>query len=184
MSFRSRLFIALLSLSISACVGHFRYESRGTVVLASSEQPSEALLYWYGDDGRLWYGKRYKQSDSDIVMRVCGTTPKSFVPSGEGDAELQLLSRSGDRQVAKVDSTGDVVALNAPKRLPPNSTCGGIAVSGAKALTEDLTAGVEPQLFILCDNQQRPDRYPKPRRYLFKEVTKTKVAGNEAPEGC
>ena len=184
MNFRSGLFVALLSLSISACVGHFRYESRGTVVLTSSEQPSEALLYWYGDEGRLWYGKRYKQSDSGIEMRVCGATPKSFVPSGEGDAELQLLSRSGDRQVVEVDSTGDVVALREPKRLPPNSTCGRIAASGAEALTEYLAAGVEPQVFILCDNQQRPDRYPKPRRYLFEAVTKTEVVGNAEPEGC
>ena len=81
MSFRSRLFIALLSLSVSACVGHFRYESRGTVVLASSEQPSEALLYWYGDEGRLWYGKRYKQMCSGETAATITENPSDIGPA-------------------------------------------------------------------------------------------------------
>lgn len=184
MRLRAAASITVLAVLASACVGHYRYESRGSVVTAPSGAPSEALLYWYGDEGRLWYGKAYKQTDSGVVLRVCGTTPKSFVPAGEGDEGLQLPSRSGDRQVARVDGSGEVIPLNEPKPLRPNSSCGRIAVAGAGVLADDLVDGVEPQVIILCDNQRTPGRYPEPRRYLFEAVTKIEVSGNEAPAGC
>ena len=148
----------------------------------SSGGSTNALLYWYGDDGRLWYGKRYKQIDSDLEMNICGATSKQFVPAEGGNVGLQLPSRSGDLQVAEVGSGGKVVRLPEPKRLKPGAGCGKVSVQGTMVSTDDLDEARKPEVIILCENQRSPDRYPKIGRYVFNPVTKTKVKGNDPPE--
>ena len=158
---------------LSSCIGHYRYESAGTVNVSGESR--NALLYWYADDGRRWYGKRYRQVDTDLELIVCETTPKSFEPDPSGKS-LQLSSRSGDRQIARVETaTGEVVLLPEPKRLVVGSDCGHISLSGDNTLTDDLVVGTEPQVFFICDNPRNPVRYPQSRRYQFDDVYKVKV---------
>jgi len=171
--------VVLVALA-SGCVGHYRYESRGIVFVAENQQ-ANAVMYWFGDDGRMWYGSRYRQTDTDIEMNVCGMTSKSFEPAGEEQSSLQLLSRSGDQQVAAPDDAGNVIRLPEPKPLRPGSECGRVAVGQAKALTDDLQPGVEPDVIILCENVQKSERYPDARLYEFQAVVRVKVKENEPP---
>ena len=179
MNFRFRVVTLCLAIGLSACVGHYRYESRGTVVEPGGSERS-AVLYWYSDEGRLWYGPSYAEHDSDIEVLVCEMTPKSFVPSDSDRPEL--VSRSGDQLAAEVDSTGQVVWLEAPVRLRPGSDCGSIQTADGTALPEDLTEGETPQVLFLCHNPGLPERYPKPDLYAFGPVTQTEVIDNEAPQ--
>ena len=181
MQVRTTLLVCVLSLLISGCIGHYRFESRGSVTSSSGES-TNALLYWYGDDGRLWYGKRYQALDSGLELNICGATSKQFTLPEEANTGLQLPSRSGDRQMAQVNSDGKVGKLPEPKRLPPGSSCGQISIAGKPALTEDLSVGAKPEVIILCENERTPDRYPATGLYEFTSVTKTEVAGNVPPE--
>jgi len=182
MQVRTVLNICVLSLLIGGCIGHYRYESQGSVTKASGGT-SNALLYWYADDGRLWYGKRYQAVDSDLEMNICGATSKQFAPPEESNKGLQLPSKSGDQQIARFHSRGGrVVNLPEPKRLTPGSSCGQISIAGKSVSTEDLTAGEKPEVIILCENQRKPERYPAIGLYQFKVITKTKVDGNVPPE--
>lgn len=182
MHVRTVLSVCVLSLLLGGCIGHFRYESQGSVT-TSTGGTNNALLYWYGDDGRLWYGKPYQAVDSGLEMNVCGATSKQFEPEEGENLTLQLPSKSGDQQIARFDSRGGrVVNLPEPKRLTPGSSCGQISIAGQAASTEDLTAGEKPEVIILCENQRKPERYPAVGRYKFNAITKTKVDGNVPPE--
>jgi hypothetical protein len=131
----------------------------------------------------LWYGKRYREVDSDLEMNICGATSKQFAPPEESNKGLQLPSKSGDQQIARFDSRGGrVVNLPEPKRQTPGSSCGQISIAGKAVSTVDLTAGEKPEVIILCENQRKPNRYPAVGRYEFKAITKTKVDGNVPPE--
>lgn len=178
---RTTLLVSILSLLISGCMGHYRYESRGSVTTSSGES-SNAILYWFADDGRLWYGKSYKQVDSGLEMNVCNATSKQFVPAGDDNTVLQLPSRSGDRQVAHVVSSGEMVRLPEPTKLKPGNSCGRISVTGSAVSTEDLSEGAKPEVILLCENVSKPDRYPEIGRYEFKAITKTKVKENLPPD--
>ena len=178
---RTSLLVGMLFLLLSSCIGHHRYESGGNVTLSSGES-AHALLYWYGDDGRLGYGKRYKEIDSDIEMNICGATPKPFTPTEEDGSGLQLPSRSGDLQVARVDKTGKVVRLPEPKRLKPGASCGRVSIAGTMVAVEDLQEGVVPEVHILCENQRSPSRYPQIGHYVFNAITKTTIIGNAPPD--
>jgi hypothetical protein len=182
MHVRTILYVCVLSFLISGCIGHYRYESKGNVTTASGGT-SNALLYWYGDDGRLWYGRRYQAVDSGLEMNVCNATPKLFEAKEGENVTLQLPSKSGDVQIARFNSRGGrVVNLPEPKRLTPGSSCGQIFIAGQAASTEDLVVGEKPEVIILCESLRNPDRYPDVGRYAFKAITKTKVDGNVPPE--
>ncbi len=180
MHFKTVLLLCVISLLMGGCIGHYRYESKGSMTKSSSGT-SQALLYWYGDDGRLWYGRRYQAVDSGLEMKVCQGTPKQFVPMGNQNVTLHLPSRSRDHRVAEVDSSGTVVKLPEPEILKAGSSCGQISIGGQAASTEELTVGVKPEVIILCESQRNPDRYPAVGRYEFQAVTMTKVDGNEPP---
>ena len=180
MSARLVVVLSVVILLCSGCVGHYLYESHGTISMTPDGQ-SDAALYWYADEGRLWYGRRYKESDSDIDLIVCNVPPKTFVPAGHGQTELQLLSRSGDRQIAALEN-GDVVLLPSPVPVGIERKCGRLLVAGDDVITSGLLPGMEPEVIILCTNMLNPDRYPEARRYDFQPVIKTKVEGRPEPE--
>ena len=180
MPFKTVLLLCVMSLLMGGCIGHYRYESKGSVT-KSSTGTSQALLYWYGDDGRLWYGRRYQAVDSGVEMKVCKGTPKPFVPLGNENVTLHLPSKPRDHRVAEVDSSGKVGKLPEPEILKAGNSCGQISIGGQAASTEDLTVGEKPEVIILCESQRNPDRYPVVGRYEFKAITMTKVDGNESP---
>ena len=173
MRIKTILLIGLLSLLLSSCIGHHRYESRGSVTMSFGK--ADALMYWDGDDGLLWYGKRYKDIDSDLEMNICGATSKNFVPASETNHKLQLSNKGGDLQVAKVDNSGHVVRLSEPKRMPAGTSCGHIEVGETMVSIEDLGEGAKPEVIILCEKERPRDRYPQIARYEFGAVTKTRI---------
>jgi hypothetical protein len=175
-----KLLLLFALVALSGCIGHYRYESQGEVSIADSQQRA-ALLYWYVDDGRLWYGKAYKQPDSSLGLIVCGTPPSNFDGGDAGDP-LVLKSRSGDRQVVELNEQGRVVELSDSGRLPVGSSCGGIDIDGKPATSDHLVEGAIPRISILCDNPGRPGRYPVAGIYVFGEVSRAKVENREAPD--
>ena len=179
----NRIFVTAIVFSLallSGCVGHYRYESHGSVLVADDRQ-IEAVIYWFGDDGRLWYGKRYRQVDSDVALEGCDFVPKSFDAAAGGDSALLISSKSGDSQVAEVNDAGGVVKLTQPIRLPPGSDCGRISVDMAAVLTSDLRPGVEPEVIILCKSVRSPQSFPAANLYRFDAIVRTKVDGNPPP---
>ncbi len=172
-------FLAMFIATCAGCVGHYLYESPGNVLTTAGQQ-TNALLYWYGDYGRLWYGKRYRQIDSGVSMIVCGTTPKSF-DGGNEDEPLMIKSRRGDRLVRREDDDGGLVPTDDPPALRPGSNCGQIFLSGAGVPSKKLIPGTTPDVSVLCDNPQRPDRYPAAGIYRFESTNRTKIKGQVEP---
>lgn len=171
-------------LLLIGCVNHYRFESRGTVELASG-QTADAVMYWFGDEGRLWYGKSFRQIDSDLELRVCGVTPKSFVPHDQSNA-LQLPGRSGDMQILNLEQGGQLSMLAEPimVRESEKDPCGKILVAGNEVEISQLNEGIKPDVVFLCKNIQRPDRYPNARLYSFQLVSKTEIKNRKAPVAC
>lgn len=174
-------FVVGVSVFTAGCVTHYRYESTG-MVTSSSAAESRALIYWYADEGGLWYDKDQAVLDSDVTMRVCGGLPKTFVPFGEDPGNLQIRSNSGDVQTTKIDAGGDIVSLQQPERLRVgDGTCGQIEVSSKEANIKDLAVSVKPEIIILCKNIRDPKSYPRGGRYKFSAVTRTMIKDDRDP---
>ena len=101
MNIKLLTFIVAVSVFATGCVTHYRYESTG-MVTSSSATESRALIYWFADEGGLWYDKDQAVLDSDVTMRVCGGLPKTFVPFGEDPASYP---RGGRYKFAAVTRT-------------------------------------------------------------------------------
>ncbi len=181
MKFKSLVNLLFLSVLTAGCVSHYRYESAGQVTL-SSGAPSKALIYWFADEGGIWYDKDQIIRDSDVTMRVCGGFPKTFVPDGTSTEYLLIRSKSGDQQVAKIANNGEIVELQQPKRLRAgDGFCGQIEVSQKKIAISDLSVNIEPEVIIVCENTRESTSYPKAGRYKFKRVTRIEVKGDRSP---
>ena len=181
MNIKLLTFVVGVSVFATGCVTHYRYESTG-MVTSSSATESGALIYWFADEGGLWYDKDQAVLDSGVSMRVCGGLPKTFVPFGEDPDSLQIRSNSGDVQTVKIDAGGDVVALQQPKRLRVGEgTCGKIEVSRKEAAIKDLAVSVKPEIIILCKNIRDPASYPRGGRYKFAAVTRTIIKDDREP---
>jgi hypothetical protein len=172
-------FLTILIATTAGCIGHYRYESQGTVVTAEG-QSTHALLYWYGDDGRLWYGKPYRQIDSGISMIVCGRPAKSFDGGGEDDP-LVLLSRAGDQRIRRATDDSELVPITPPERLVPGKNCGEVSLAGSGVPSKALEPGSKPAISVLCDNPSKPLRYPAVGIYRFESINRTKVKDNIPP---
>jgi len=181
MNIKLLTFIVGVSVFAAGCVTHYRYESTG-MVTSSSATESRALIYWFADEGGLWYDKDQAVLDSDVTMRVCGGLPKTFVPFGEDPGNLQIRSNSGDLQTVRIEADGDVVPLPEPGRLRVGEgTCGQIEVSRKQAVIKDLIVSVEPEIIILCKNNRDPASYPRGGRYKFAAVTRTTIKDDREP---
>jgi hypothetical protein len=175
-------FIALtwLVASLTGCISTYRYESRGSVEAASGGSRG-ALLYYYEDDGRLWYGKRYRARDSDVDLKICEATDKTFVPASNKDLLLTLKSRGGDVRIAELASDGRVEPIEPPEPLAAGQSCGHILVGGRQVDMEALDPGARPEVAILCLNRRVSDRYPGASLYPFEALTRTKVKEDREP---
>lgn len=181
MKIRQLAFIAGVSVLASGCVTHYRYESTG-LVTSAAETPSRALIYWYADEGGLWYKKDQAVLDSGVSMRVCDGRPKDFVPVGDQGGKLQIRSGSGDLQTAKLDDAGKLVELQPEVPLRPgDGNCGQIEVSRKQVAIKDLLPSAEPEVIILCKNKRESTSYPKRGRYKFTAVTRTRIGDDRDP---
>jgi hypothetical protein len=174
------LLVAVITACLTGCISHYRYESRGIVKNHAGEEQG-ALLYYEEDDGRLWYGRKYRMPDSDADLKVCKATDKSFVPTSESDPSLGLMSQGGDSKVAALSDAGAIAPLESPERLHPGETCGVVLVGGAPAGIEELDEGVKPWVAIFCENPRRPGRYPEAALYPFDALTRKKVKSDRTP---
>jgi hypothetical protein len=174
-------FVVGVSVFAAGCVTHYRYESTG-MVTSSAEENSKALIYWFADEGGLWYDKDRAVLDSGVALRVCGGLPKNFVPVDEDPGNLQIRSISGDFQIAKINAGGNIVELQQPQRLRVgDGKCGQIEVSRKEAAIKDLAVSVEPEIIILCKNIRDPKSYPRGGRYKFSAVTRTMIKDDRDP---
>ena len=120
---------------VSGCVSLYQYSAQGQLTTTDGEQ-IDAVVYWHKDEGRLWYGKKYEQLETDVTLRICQVIPKNFVLAESGQVVLQ--SKSNDVQVASVAANGNLVMLNPPERLRPGEPCGLILVNGNPVGTDAL----------------------------------------------
>ncbi len=178
---RAAVAAAVLALALAGCSPtSYRYQARGTLALPAGD--AGAVLYWRGDEGRLWYGKAYARPDSGAVLRVCGEPPLVFV-AGEGDT-LRLDSGSGDTVVGEIRDAAGVATVDPPRRVRAGALCGVVRAGGVPVATGALTEGVQPELVFLCANARRPQRYPAPGAYLFAAVSKSVAREGGDPEPC
>lgn len=174
------ILLALTIASLSGCISHYRYESRGIVKNAAGGERG-ALLYYAEDAGRLWYGRKYRARDSDVDLKICQATDKSFVPASESDLSLALMSQGGDEEVAALSEEGAIAPVDPPRRLHAGEFCGIVLVDGSPASIEELDEGAEPTVAILCKNSRRPNRYPEAALYPFDPLTREKVKSDREP---
>jgi hypothetical protein len=180
---RTRMILAMLvALAVTGCVTNYQYRTYGNVTATDGEM-HQAVIYWHKDEGRLWYGKKYEQLDTDATMRICGGTfPKIFALADDGTVEL--LSKSGDFLIARINDTGNLEPV--PEvLLQEGGRCGLILVKGKPAATNGLKTGVRPEVSILCKNATRPDRYPEVGKYQFDPVSRMETGEDRSgPDAC
>lgn len=176
------LLLLAASLVLSGCVSLYQYQAEGAVATEDGEQ-RKAVVYWHKDEGRLWYFRRYEQLESDITLRVCGATPKTFALSDNGYVEL--ASKSNDARIASVNAAGELV-MQPPKRIRQGEPCGLILAAGHRVGTDGLSPDQRPESVFMCKNDSRPDRYPKVAGYRFGPVSRAKVDKDirPAPDPC
>lgn len=171
-----------MSAFLSGCISNYQYFARGEVTTVANER-RDAVMYWQKDEGRLWYGEKYQQTDSDINIRICQETTKIFALSEE--RLLELPSKSGDVKVARIDDTGNLVNLETAEQLREGSGCGLILVEGKAVDNDALQEGMRPEVSILCKNDSKPERYPAVRVYQFNAVERKKSDDDRrAPNPC
>lgn len=177
-----RVFALLVTAALlSSCIPNYQYRAAGTVAFAGGVS-RDAVLYWHRDEGRLWYGAKYEQADSELSMLVCQVPPKKF--SLGADGSLELPGKAGDVRVATLDAAGKVAPVT-PEPVSDGGRCGAIALDGAPTRTDRLREGTRPVVAILCENATRPDRYPVAGQYAFGPVSRQKSAKDQAaPDPC
>jgi len=167
MKIQKLLLIIVPAIALSGCATNYRYEARGELPGTDGE-PRNAVLYWFKDEGRLWYGSRYEQVDSDAILRVCNDLPRPFSPDDDG--WLALEGKSGDLLAARILPEGGIEPLAEP--LQELAACGRVQVNGQPAGTVNMAVGIQPVVSILCRNPARPGRYPEIGSYRFSMVSR------------
>jgi len=180
------LTIALLVFVLSSCVHNYKYISRGSFEYEPNVR-NTAVIYWRMDEGRLYYGPSYEAKDSGISLRICKRTTKEFVPDQKNNSEnLILLGKSGDLLVSEVDTTGKISFLNPAILVNPQNK-----VACGRLITEDkdgnslLKEGSNPIIIFMCNNSNKPNRFPKAKQYTFGDVEKSEYKESDsAPKAC
>ena len=183
MNHKNYLTILLLTFLVSGCTTLYRYSSNGEVLSVSGDK-HQAVLYWYGEEGRLWYGKKYAQLDTSLQMRICGVGPKLFHLSET--SRLELAAVGGDRRVNDIDASGQLQPVESTFPLKTGEYCGVILLNGKAVNTSHLMLTLKPSVAILCDSQQKPARYPKAQIYDFGSIQRIEATADDrkAPDPC
>lgn len=184
MNIKNTIGIVFITLLLSGCLRHYVYETRSSLPYADDSEYA-AVIYWGKDEGRLWYGKKVDRLiDSDIEMRVCEKVATlTYLPAGDNH-QLTLHGAPGDRLAAVDNGVGEVVQLETPRNVGRDAVCGRIIVDNRYATINDLSAGAEPLVTILCENPARPDRYPAVGVYRFETISRKEGKGQDAPSPC
>lgn len=145
----------------------------------------DAVLYWFKDEGRTWYGWPYEQKDSTVRLRACEVILNGDFGGNKEGEPIELTSESGDFQVARLTSSGSIEPLSKPVQIPADRRCGVILVDGQPVGVEKLERGLRPVAVILCRNQTRPESYPAAAAYTFGPIVRTESdADRTAPSPC
>lgn len=174
----------LLSVQLAGCTTFYQYRSEGEVA-AQNGSKQKAVLYWYGEEGRLWYGKKYAQVDSGLTLRICKVGAKAFDLSNK-TSRLELPAKANDLRVVDVDGQGALQPVRPPIRLVTGDYCGIVLLNGHAVTTRQLKVMLHPSIAILCKSQKNPDRYPQPNIYAFGAIShsETSKATRTAPDPC
>jgi len=176
------ILLAAIALLLAGCVTSYQYTSRGEVMTTGGDT-RQAVLYWFKDEGRLWYGKPYEQPDTSLTLRICRQLPKLFELDKAG--YLVLRSKASDVRMATLTDNGALAPLTAGQRLSEGDNCGVILVGGVKVGTDRLTVGAQPSVTIFCQNAMRPERYPQVARHDFRAITRSETDDQRsAPDPC
>lgn len=176
------LWILIAAIGLTGCITNYQYRSDGVVSMSDGTNRG-AVLYWHKDEGRLWYGKKYEQTDTSLTMRICESTPKIFALGNLSHVELQ--SKDGDIRIARINDRGEVEKIPKSERLRTGDSCGAILAGSTPVGTEGLAVGAKPTANILCINKKVPDRYPKVAAHSFGAVSrKESDAMGTAPDPC
>lgn len=178
-----RLVSVLLAAALVTGCGttHYLYRADGEVSMTDGDVRS-AALYWYGEEGRTWYGWPYEQTDTSLTMRVCGVVATSTFALDDSGTQVELLSDANDLRVARIDEAGEIELLAEPGRIAEGGRCGVILVGGRPVATDALAVGVRPVVGILCRDPLRPDSYPAVARHPLAAVARSAI-GDDAPGG-
>lgn len=176
-------FIFILFLLLGGCTSYYQYRSNGGVSVANGATQN-AVLYWYGEEGRLWYGKQYTQLDSGLTLRICKVGARPFDLSGT--SRLELPAKAGDLRVADINEQGTLQPVTPPLRLRTGDYCGIVLLSGHSVTTRQLQLSRHPAIAILCKNLNKPDRYPESKIYMFGAIRRIEVSkdNRHAPDPC
>jgi hypothetical protein len=183
MNYKLIYFVLLLFVQLSGCTTYYQYRSNGELP-AQNGLEHKAVLYWYGEEGRLWYGKEYGQTDSGLNLRICQIGVKPFDLSDT--ARLELPARANDMRVVDVDAQGALQPVIPSLRLKAGDYCGMILLDGKSVTTDQLKASLQPMVAILCESTRAPDRYPPPQIYPFGVITRSEVQkdNRSPPDPC
>lgn len=165
----------ILSIAITGCVTNYQYISPGTIKSIDNAETS-AVLFWRMDSGRLWYGKKYTQWNSDVTLRVCGQIPRQF--SLNQNRQLVLEAESGDI-VSEVQDAVHAIAGNTMK------VCGHLQLNDSLTQPSEPTVGSKPTVAIFCKNTKSPYKYPLVGAYQFNGISRAKIkTESAAPDPC
>lgn len=183
MNKRLFLYFFILSLQLAGCTSFYQYRSSGDVISVNGIQ-HKAVLYWYGEEGRLWYGKEYAQIDTSLNMRICQVGVKPFVLSDTSRLELQ--AKNGDVRIKDINDQGVLQEVNPPYRVKTGDYCGLILLDGQVVTTEQLRVTLSPSVAILCQSQRNPDRYPSAKIYQFGSISRFEASRKDRapPDPC
>jgi hypothetical protein len=177
------LLLFVVSAQLAGCTTLYQYRSDGELS-AQNGTKQKAVLYWYGEEGRLWYGKKYAQLDSGLNLRICKVGIKPFDLSKT--SRLELPAKANDIRVADLDDQGALHPVAPPVRLRTGDYCGIVLLNGQAVTTEKLRITLHPSIAILCKSLRNPDRYPQPDIYAFGAISRSETSkdNRNAPDPC
>lgn len=185
---KKTLILATSAVLLAGCSPtHYLYRSNGDFVMPNGEARA-AAIYWGKEEGRLWYGRKYEQTETTVKMRICRVGTGTFAGDESGDP-VELQSDENDFRVAKITEGGGMEPLPEPERVPTGSRCGVILVDGQPVVSQALEVGVIPEVAILCRDRIRPGTYPVVDKYRFtpverREIEETSDRSRQFPDPC
>ena len=145
------------ALSFAGCLHVNGYTAAGTVNVNTNEVPNRAaVVYWYGEEGRLWYGAKHKVYENTASASICNSLPIELVDKGPKVGVVVLADSNGNDYLTHAFYNGVWTELKAPMRQHGGSpTCGQLLVRSADNTLEtayfsDVTTGTNMVLAVTC----------------------------------
>jgi hypothetical protein len=194
MARKTRLTAATLSIAcislLTACLHVWEYSARGRLDVAGRAQT--AVLYWFSENGRLYYLGQHDQTEDTAELRICGSIPIKLTDTGAAEGIVIKASDKGDDFVVKSKTaTGELVATEPLQQEGGANRCGTLYVQREQQLTlvhlKDLREGDHLILDVFCEKRPvRPqDTHPAAGRYVLGPIARAQEGKEvDAPLPC